>query len=104
MIRGIEKSTATQIKFGNNSKRKGYGYMWWQHDFNMNGKVVESFYAGGNGGQYIFVIPELDLVSVFTGSNYNNMKYMQQPFEIMQKYVLPSINDQEWTKHNLTSN
>lgn len=91
----VEKSTSTQVVFGSDSHAKGYGYFWWQRDFEVAGRIFESFYAAGNGGQYIIVIPELDLVSVFTGSNYNNLKGMRQVFEIMESYVLPSINNIE---------
>jgi CubicO group peptidase (beta-lactamase class C family) len=47
-------------------------------------------FAGGNGGQYIFVIPELELVAVFTGGNYNSKK-AQRPFRLLERYILPAV-------------
>jgi CubicO group peptidase (beta-lactamase class C family) len=41
-----------------------YGYLWWVHE--MQG--YETCFAWGYGGQYIFVVPELDLVAVATSS------------------------------------
>ena len=41
-----------------------YGYGWWVHE--MQGH--ETCFAWGYGGQYIFVVPELDLVAVATSS------------------------------------
>jgi CubicO group peptidase (beta-lactamase class C family) len=41
-----------------------YGYGWWIRD--MGGH--RAYYAWGFGGQYIFVVPELDLVVVSTSS------------------------------------
>ncbi|WP_268978051.1 hypothetical protein [Undibacterium umbellatum] len=40
------------------------------------------YFAWGNGGQYIFIIPELELVVVFTGETYNSDK-SELPFTIL---------------------
>jgi len=40
----------------------GYGLGWWTRD--SGGRQVH--FAWGYGGQYVFVVPELDLVAVFT--------------------------------------
>ena len=41
-----------------------YGYSWWLKRFGTNGKWYSTYYAMGAGGQYIFVVPELNLVTV----------------------------------------
>jgi CubicO group peptidase (beta-lactamase class C family) len=41
-----------------------YGYLWWVHE--LNG--YDTCFAWGYGGQYIFVVPDLDLVLVTTSS------------------------------------
>ena len=41
-----------------------YGYGWWVHQI----RDYETCFAWGYGGQYIFVVPELDLVIVTTSS------------------------------------
>ena len=46
--------------------------------------------ATGNGGQYIMIIPEMDLVAVFTGGAYNSQED-KLPFAIMKDIMLPSI-------------
>jgi CubicO group peptidase (beta-lactamase class C family) len=43
-----------------------YGYMWWLEDF--KGVPRDTFLADGHDGQYIFVIPSLDLVVVRNGT------------------------------------
>jgi len=48
----------------------GYGYFWWTKDFDHQGKTVSSFFAWGYGGQYIFVVPALQLVVVMSGSHW----------------------------------
>ena len=39
-----------------------YGYSWWLKSFGG----YDAYYAMGHGGQYIFVVPELELVTVIT--------------------------------------
>ncbi|HKP47952.1 MAG TPA: serine hydrolase domain-containing protein [Pyrinomonadaceae bacterium] len=71
-----------------------YGYLWWNMDFPYKNRMVKGFYAGGNGGQGILVIPELDLVIGTFGGNYNDFKgtiAVQQ--ELVPKYVLPAVRE-----------
>ncbi len=68
-----------------------YGYLWWIKRQAYQGGAVTLVHARGNGGQYIFVIPELELVAVFTGENYNSPK-ADRPFGILRDYILPAIN------------
>jgi CubicO group peptidase (beta-lactamase class C family) len=56
----------------------------------MNNTTVESYFTSGNGGNFIFVVPALDLVVVFTGSNYNS-SLGDQPFTILSDRVLPAV-------------
>ena len=67
-----------------------YGYLWWLRTFTIGSKSYLAHYASGNGGQYIIVIPELDMVAAFTGENYNSVA-SRRPFDILQSYVLPSV-------------
>ena len=48
-------------RFNGNS----YGYGWWMRDLGKH----RAYYAWGFGGQYIFVIPDLELVVVTTSSS-----------------------------------
>ncbi len=41
-----------------------YGYSWWLKAFGSGEKWYSSYYAMGAGGQYIIVVPELNLVTV----------------------------------------
>jgi len=67
-----------------------YGYLWWRRSFGSAGQY-SAYFASGNGGQYIFVVPSADLVVVFTGGNYNSA-LSGQPYEIMNRYVIPALN------------
>ncbi len=53
-------------------------------------KMLRVHSARGNGGQYIFIVPELDAVVVFTGSNYAPLD-SGGPFGFMTNVVLPAM-------------
>jgi len=88
----IDRSTSLHTHFTTflGDTRNGYGYLWWRSTERYAGHTAEMFFANGNGGQYIFVIPSLDLVVVFTGENYNS-DAQNRPFEILDTYVLPAV-------------
>ena len=65
----------------------GYGYLWWTRPMTDGNRTHEVFYADGNGGQQIFVVPDLELVVTFTGSNYNSPR-QEIVFELMEMFVL----------------
>jgi CubicO group peptidase (beta-lactamase class C family) len=46
-----------------------YGYKWWLYGYHDQGEDRVAFAGGGFGGQLLIVLPELDLVLVFTGWN-----------------------------------
>lgn len=63
----VKESTTPHIK---PTPTLGYGYFWWTRDFRWKEKTVSSFFAWGYGGQYIIVIPELQLNIVMSGSHW----------------------------------
>jgi len=46
-----------------------YGYKWWLYHYQYQGEDLVAFAGAGFGGQRPIVLPELDLVLVFTGWN-----------------------------------
>jgi CubicO group peptidase (beta-lactamase class C family) len=59
----------------------GYGYQWWLVPW---GSTSDSYaYAAiGYGGQRLFVVPELDLVAVFTGWNIDDLPALDPRFAL----------------------
>ena len=61
----------------------GYGYQWWIDDSG-------SYYmALGYAGQFVFVLPELDLVVVFASDLDDKDFYVPQ--ELLHSYIQPSV-------------
>jgi len=61
----VETSTTVQTSTGSDARGLDYAYQWW-----VERKPGGPAYAAlGYGGQRLVVIPELDLVAVFTGWN-----------------------------------
>ncbi len=72
-----------------------YGYQWWNRTyFTKDGSAVEEYDAVGDGGQWIFIFEEFDLVIAFTAGNYTWDKgpdLMFQHVNMVQHYILPAI-------------
>jgi CubicO group peptidase (beta-lactamase class C family) len=68
----------------------GYGLLWWKRRIPFPSGAQESFFTSGNGGNYIFVFAALELVVMFTGSNYNSARG-DQPFAILSQRLLPFV-------------
>jgi CubicO group peptidase (beta-lactamase class C family) len=65
-----------------------YGYTWYSEEIQTDTFRHQITFASGNGGQYIMIIADLDLVVVFTGNSYNSSR-SKLPFEILVEYILP---------------
>ena len=68
-----------------------FGYLWWSHDYPYKDRTVRAFWAGGNGGQAVVVVPELDLAIATFGSNYFSAGSYYVQLEVIPKYVLPAV-------------
>ncbi len=60
----VEQSTTMQ--FDRDTGSADYGYQWWVRTFGDN--EYPAYFAQGHAGQYIFVVPQLELVIAFTGN------------------------------------
>ncbi|MBN2089763.1 serine hydrolase [candidate division KSB1 bacterium] len=82
----VKESTQPHISTTSGS----YGYQWWLRSFIVNDRQIDSFYAIGNAGQFIFVFPELDMVVVSTAQNYDR-GWSRRFYEMLEKYILPAV-------------
>jgi len=63
----------------------------WITDYPYRGGAVQAYCAGRNGGQYVIVVPKLDLVAAFYGGNYADRPARIPQEEWMPKFVLPAV-------------
>ncbi len=95
-VNWLEESTRMMTLFEPSSPDDcdllGYGYLWWlrpQGDY-------ESAIAVGYGGQFVYVIPDLDLVVVMTGrlksapDTFRDNRMLCR-FNLVEDYIVPSV-------------
>jgi CubicO group peptidase (beta-lactamase class C family) len=82
----MDASTSQHTQF-DSDPTDGYGYLWWHGTLPWQGQKVPMFFANGAGGQYIFVVPQLDLVVVFTGENYGNDAGARMPYTLLEEIM-----------------
>ncbi|MEP1307495.1 MAG: serine hydrolase [Balneola sp.] len=73
----------------------GYGYQLWNQE--IGGHQV--YFAWGNGGQYIFVIPEIEAVIVITSSTLNTSPrrgYKDTIFPLLEDKIIPYLEEKKF--------
>lgn len=66
----IRESTTEKTK--THIEGDNYGYQWWDINLSSNGIDYKTIWANGLGSQFIYIIPEINVVIVTTGFNYEN--------------------------------
>lgn len=65
-----------------------YGYLLWLRSFGPKGKEHPVAFMGGNGGNKVAIVPDLDLVAVLTSTNYNAKGMHEQTDRLLGEYVI----------------
>lgn len=81
----VEESIQTRAEVRANVE---YGYFWWKFAFDVNGKKYWSYAASGNGGNYLFVQPDLEIVTLITSELYNSRQGHEQSQKIYSDFIL----------------
>lgn len=82
----VAESTRKQVLLRNQE----YGYLWWRREFTYNNKIYPAYYASGNGGHFIVVLPSENLVVVSTAGNLNS-GIGAQIFGMIRFQILPAL-------------
>lgn len=64
-----------------------YGYQWWLGTFSTG--HTATYFAAGHGGQFIFVLPEPQMVIVFTAGGFDADNY-DALVQIVNQFMLPA--------------
>jgi CubicO group peptidase (beta-lactamase class C family) len=82
----IEASGRAQIQAQHNVGVQQYGYQFWVSDFGM-------YTAMGYQGQWIMILPELELVAVFINQFApGDGEQWMTPINLLQEYIIPAVN------------
>ena len=72
------------------TRDRRYGYLWWVYEIGGH----DTCFAWGYGGQYIFVVPDLDLVIVTTASpdvSEERRGHRQRVFDILLRQIVQPL-------------
>jgi CubicO group peptidase (beta-lactamase class C family) len=69
-----------------------YGYGWHLYEYQVRGRTIRAISAGGNGGQLLFVFPQLDMTVLIMAANYGDyLRGWKQFIErIVPRNILPA--------------
>jgi CubicO group peptidase (beta-lactamase class C family) len=66
-----------------------YGYHFWTSSIkNGEGKEIPYYFAMGFGGQYIIIVPEYNMVSVFVSRDFTDTLL---PMRLFREYIMKSV-------------
>jgi CubicO group peptidase (beta-lactamase class C family) len=68
-----------------------YGYQIWRFRFPVQGRDEWVWAMSGNGGNYVFVAPQFDLVAVVTSTGYNNRESHPRSQALFREHVLAAL-------------
>lgn len=86
----VEESTQKQIAA---DEKADYGYLFWLQTIRdkVNDKEYYTYRAAGMGGQYIMVVPDLDMVVVVTANSNYASNDGSDTLKIITDYVIPAV-------------
>ena len=68
------------------------GYAWHRYTIEANGRTYLEIEANGNGGQFIIVVPEAELVVVFTAGSFGRYRsWRRMRDEWLPRYILAGV-------------
>ncbi len=75
-------------------KSIGYGYMWWLLPMDKNDQRkdrADIFMAYGHWGQFIFIIPDYDMIVIFTNDDSASYNDEIKPISLLYQHVLSAV-------------
>lgn len=69
-----------------------YGYGWHLSNYSYRGRTLRAINAGGNGGQLLYVFPDLDLTVMITAANYGQFPVWNRFETLLIPQVLQAVS------------
>jgi CubicO group peptidase (beta-lactamase class C family) len=70
----------------------GYGYQWWLGYYEVEGETVDTWVAWGFGGQWVVVVPTLDLVvAVNTGGYDGSDAALNEGHALIRRFIVAPL-------------
>jgi CubicO group peptidase (beta-lactamase class C family) len=76
-----------QSRFATGIRDFRYGHQWWAGTVQWHGRAIEWHAGFGNGGQRLYVVPDLDLAIVTTAGAYDEMPTAIRVNDLVQQIV-----------------
>lgn len=83
------RAATTEQSTGDATGGTPYGYQWWVTD----ASGYPAFYALGYGGQYVYVVPNLDLVVVIAAARRVPAEELRSPRYLIEEVIIPAANN-----------
>jgi CubicO group peptidase (beta-lactamase class C family) len=88
-----EQSTSPQITTPIPDSRDGYA--WHLHTLTYGRHHYREYEANGNGGQYLIVLPDLDIAVVITGADYGRYGIWRRwRDELVPQYIIAAARSE----------
>lgn len=88
----VEDSTSFHARFATEhslGQEHEYGYGWHLHTLEAGGKTYKVFAAEGNGGQFVIVIPALDMAMGMTGGAYGEFdQWYRWELQVLPEFII----------------
>ncbi len=85
----VTTSTSHQVTNPNGSD----GFAWHRFTLKVGARTYQEYEASGNGGQYLILVPELDITVVITAGNYGQYGIWRKfREELVPNYILAAVD------------
>jgi len=88
----VKQSVSTALLRDSDTKKNGYGYLFWTETDLVDQKAHYIISARGNGGERLFIDAKSKLIVVITAGNYNTPNVVNDGQKALVKYILPAVN------------
>lgn len=86
----VESATNCRVPLPN-QRDAGYGYQWWGISVDLDGQRFRCYFASGNGGNKIYVLPSLELVVGMASSAYGQPYMHTRSHDVLRQVIRAAI-------------